>query len=67
MIANERPSDIFHTGWALNPEVNLLPEVKLVVSLEPLDSVAPLIKESQQTDLNKIYALKIAQNLFNYL
>ena len=21
-IANARPSDVFHTGWALNPNVN---------------------------------------------
>ena len=35
-IANERPSDIFHTGWSLNPSVNLLPELKLVLHLEPL-------------------------------
>ena len=30
-IANVRPSDIFHTGWALNPNVNQLPELKLIV------------------------------------
>ena len=35
-IANARPSDIFHTGWSLNPNVNTLSEIKLVVSLEPL-------------------------------
>ena len=38
-IANSRPSDIFHTGWSLNPDVNTLPEVKLIVSLEPLENV----------------------------
>jgi Protein of unknown function (DUF775) len=30
-IANERPSDIFHTGWSLNPVVNVHAELKLVV------------------------------------
>ena len=30
-IANVRPSDIFHTGWSLNPNVNQLTELKLVV------------------------------------
>ena len=35
-IGNERPSDIFHTGWGLNPNVNVLSEIKLVVALEPL-------------------------------
>ena len=38
-IANARPSDIFHTGWSLNPDVNILPEVKLVVALESLENV----------------------------
>ena len=35
-IANERPSDIFHTGWALDPTVNMHPEIKLVVQFDPL-------------------------------
>lgn len=30
-IANSRPSDIFHTGFSLNPTVNIHPEVKIVV------------------------------------
>lgn len=30
-VANMRPSDVFHTGWALNSSVNILPELKLVV------------------------------------
>ena len=38
-IANERPSDIFHTGWSLNPNVNIHPEIKLIVSLEPLANI----------------------------
>ena len=43
-IGNERPSDIFHTGWGLNPEINQMPELKLVVSLEPLETIVSLIK-----------------------
>ena len=39
VIANMRPSDIFHTGWSLNPNVNTLNEIKLVVSLEPLENI----------------------------
>ena len=30
-IANVRPSDIFHTGWSLNPNINTLAELKLIV------------------------------------
>ncbi len=43
-IANERPSDIFHTGWSLNPAVNVLPELKLVVQLEPLANIETCIR-----------------------
>ncbi len=30
-IADARPSDIFHTGFSLNPNVNIYPEIKLVI------------------------------------
>ena len=30
-IANARPSDIFHPGFALNPLVNVHSEIKLVI------------------------------------
>ena len=43
-IANARPSDIFHTGWSLNPNVNTLSEIKLIVSLEPLENIETQIK-----------------------
>ena len=39
VIANARPSDIFHTGFALNPEVNVQPEIKLVAVLKPLSEL----------------------------
>ena len=38
-IANARPSDIFHTSWSLNPNVNQLTEVKLVVQIQPLADI----------------------------
>lgn len=66
-IANERPSDIFHTGWSLNPSVNLLPELKLVLQLEPLENIETMVKIKQSTDLNKEFAKKVAYNLFNFL
>ena len=43
-IGNDRPSDIFHTGWSLNPMVNVLPELKLVVQLEPLANIEACIR-----------------------
>ena len=62
-----RPSDIFHTGWSLNPNVNIHPEIKLIVTLEPLENIQTQIQVQQETDFNKEYAKKVAQNLFNYL
>lgn len=66
-IANARPSDVFHTGWALNPTVNMMPELKLVVHIEPLASIETIIRINQETDLNKEFAKKVVQNLFNFL
>lgn len=42
-IANERPSDVFHTGWGLNPTVNTLASVRLIVSVEPIANIAELV------------------------
>ena len=66
-IANQRPSDIFHTGWALNPEVNCLSEVKLVVTIEPLEKLETCVRVSQETDLNQAFAQKVALNMVNYM
>ena len=66
-IANARPSDIFHPGFALNPTVNTLPEIKLVVQLKSLEEIELNVRISQETDLQKEYAKKVAHNLFNYL
>jgi len=30
-VANLRPSDIFYTGWILNPQVNTLEQLKICV------------------------------------
>jgi hypothetical protein len=30
-VANARPSDIFYTGWSLNPSVNMYEQIKLCV------------------------------------
>lgn len=62
-----RPSDIFHTGWALNPQINTLPEIKLVIAVEPLEKLETCVKISQDTDLSKEFAKKVAQNLFNFM
>ena len=66
-IANARPSDIFHPGFALNPNVNIHSEIKLVIQLKSLQEIETNVLISQETDLQKDYAKKVAQNLFNYL
>jgi hypothetical protein len=66
-IANERPSDIFHTGWSLNPSTNTLGEVKLVAQVEPLANVETLVRLKHDADLNQVFAKKVAYNLFNFL
>lgn len=66
-IGNERPSDIFHTGWALNPLVNVQFELKLVIQLDALSNIGQCIKIKQENDLNQEFAKKVAYNLFNYL
>ena len=66
-IANARPSDVFHPGWSLNPLVNVCSELKLVIELKPIAELEESVKITQETDLNKEFAKKVAQNLFNYL
>ena len=43
-IANTRPSDIFHPGFALNPHVNQMTEIKLVVELKKLADIETSVK-----------------------
>ena len=66
-IANMRPSDIFHTGWSLNPNVNQLAELKLVVEIQSLASIETQVAITQETQMAQNYAEKVIDNLFNYL
>ena len=66
-INDSRPSDIFHPGWSLNPTVNIHSELKLVIQMYPIDKIETCVKIQQETDLNKDFAKKVAQNLFNFL
>ena len=66
-IANMRPSDIFHTGWALNPNINQLAELKLVCQLQPLTEIETQVTLTQETQIAENYAEKVVDSLFNYL
>ena len=50
-IANARPSDIFHTGWALNPNVNQLAEIKLVLQIEQLSAIETQVTITQENQI----------------
>ena len=66
-INDSKPSDIFHTGWSLNPTINIHHELKLVIQFDPIENVETAIRIKQETDLNKEFAKKVAHNLFNFL
>lgn len=66
-VCNQRPSDIFYTGWSLNPLVNNNPQVKLCVRLEKLTDVQMAYEQKIKFDINQEFAKRVAKNLYNYL
>lgn len=66
-IANIRPSDVFYTGWSLNPEVNCHPMIKICIKLDKLEDVKVAYGDKIKDDSNQQFAKRIAKNLFNYL
>ncbi|KAF1780044.1 hypothetical protein JG687_00003329 [Phytophthora cactorum] len=63
----EKPSAIFRTSWPTHPDVVGQPVLQLGVSIESLDNVKNLGIEASGLEERKAFALKIAQDLFNYL
>ncbi|KAE8899198.1 hypothetical protein PF005_g27914 [Phytophthora fragariae] len=63
----EKPSAVFRTSWPTHPDVVGQPVLQLGVSIESLDSVKNLGIEASGLEERKAFALKIAQDLFNYL
>ena len=66
-VATEFPSDIFNTGWALNPDKASCSAVRLVISLESISTIAPLVEQRKTRDIRQIYAKKVALNLFRFM
>ncbi|RLN93256.1 hypothetical protein BBJ28_00008643 [Nothophytophthora sp. Chile5] len=60
-------SAIFRTAWPTHPDVAGQPVLQLGVSIESLDNVKNLGIEASGLAERKAFALKIAQDLFNYL
>lgn len=66
-VANERPSDSFHTAWSFNPNMVSQPYVKLLVSIEMVQNIQELVLNKMSTDVRQEYAKKVALNLFRFM
>jgi len=66
-IANERASDIFHTAWSFNPELQGVEVVKLLVSVEVISSIESLVVDKANNDIRQQYAKKVALNLYRFM
>eukprot|EP01017_Pseudomicrothorax_dubius_P016714 TRINITY_DN1891_c0_g2_i1.p1 TRINITY_DN1891_c0_g2~~TRINITY_DN1891_c0_g2_i1.p1 ORF type:complete len:187 (+),score=42.20 TRINITY_DN1891_c0_g2_i1:98-658(+) len=64
-VGNLRPSDIFSTNFALNPNTNELSTLKLVLRVEPLENLKTLVELSTSIDVQKEFVKKVAKNLYN--
>lgn len=55
-IANLRPSDIFHTGFGLKPDVSSQIAIKLVIRTEPMDEkLKVLVESTDQNSIQKVF------------
>ena len=67
-ISNQRPSDVFYTGWSLDPNVNIHQTIKIGVQMEKLKNIEMAFKEKIQVDIgHQEFAKRLAKNLYNYL
>ena len=66
-VANQRPSDIFYTGWSLNPDISNTTPLKICVKLENLVTIKDSFGEKVKNDINQEFAKRVAKSLFNYL
>lgn len=67
-LANNRPSDIFHTGFGLISDIASLPLLKLVIRGEQMDQkLKELVEVAANNDFQKEYAKKVAYNLYNFM
>lgn len=65
-IANERPSDIIHTGWSLKRDSSSKP-IKLLISMELISNIVTLVQNKSHNDIRQVYAKKVALNLFRFM
>ena len=50
-VCNQRPSDIFYTGWSLNPLVNVHSQIKICVKLEKLTDIQMAYEQKIKFDI----------------
>jgi hypothetical protein len=66
-VCNIRPSDVFYTGWSLNPNVNVFQQIKICVKLDKLSNLKMAFEEKIKVDINQEFAMRVAKNLYNFL
>eukprot|EP01068_Selenidium_serpulae_P017475 Selendium_serpulae@DN6382_c0_g1_i3.p1 len=67
VLTNNRPTDIFSTGWALNPDVARQPSIRIGLHWETRQSLEVKLATRPPVDAKKEMAKKVALNLFRYV
>jgi hypothetical protein len=63
-IANERPSDVFSSGFPFKTEFDQCNTVKLCIQAQTFEEIAGLVRCS---DGQKEYSKLVAHNLYNFM
>lgn len=63
----EKPSGVFRTGWSTIEGITQMPVIQLGVSLESLDTVSNLELQTSGVDERRLFAHKIAQDLWSFV
>ena len=66
-MSNMKPSVIVNAGWSLNPSVNQVNIVRLLVVVEPASDLIQKMQTVEQVDFRRDFARKIALNLFRFI
>ncbi len=60
-------SDIFYTGWGVDPNVNMFNQIKICVKLDSLNDLTTAFKENITLNMNQVYIFdnrrKLRRNL----
>ncbi|CEM10702.1 unnamed protein product [Vitrella brassicaformis CCMP3155] len=67
VLTNSQPSELFDTGWALNPEVRGVPVVRLGLSVEEAGPLLEKLQTKPPLDTKREFAQKVALNLYRFI